>query len=51
MNDGHHHDASRRRDWRRIHHSPGFWVGVVLFLVAITIYVLSDDLALRLHFR
>jgi hypothetical protein len=33
------------RDWRRIHHSPMFWIGVVLCLVAIMIYVLSDDLA------
>ena len=33
------------RDWRRIHQSPVFWVGVVMCLVAITIYVLSDDLS------
>jgi hypothetical protein len=39
--------ANRQRDWRRIHHSPWFWVGVVLFLAAITIYVLSDDLSWR----
>jgi hypothetical protein len=32
---------------RRIHHSPLFWLGVVLFLVAIAIYVMSDDLAWR----
>ena len=37
----------RGRDWRRIHHSPLFWVGVVLCLAAITIYVLSDDLSWR----
>lgn len=37
----------RRRDWRRIHHSPLFWVGVLLCLAAITIYVLSDDLSWR----
>jgi hypothetical protein len=30
---------------RPIHHSPVFWVGVVLFLLAIAIYVLSDDLS------
>jgi hypothetical protein len=35
------------RDWRRIHHSPMFWIGVVLCLSAIMIYVLSDDLAWR----
>jgi hypothetical protein len=35
------------RDWRRIHHSPLFWIGVVLCLAAILIYVWSDDLAWR----
>jgi hypothetical protein len=35
------------RDWRRIHHSPIFWIGIVLCLAAITIYVLSDDLSWR----
>ena len=39
--------AGRRRGWRHVHHSPVFWVGVLLFLAAITIYVLSDDLAWR----
>ncbi len=35
------------RDWRRIHHSSIFWIGVVMCLVAIAIYVLSDDLSWR----
>jgi hypothetical protein len=35
------------RDWRRIHHSPVFWVGIVLCLAAIIIYVWSDDLSWR----
>ena len=39
--------AHRRRHWKRIHHSPLFWVGAFLFLAAITIYVLSDDLSWR----
>jgi hypothetical protein len=39
--------AAPPRDWRRIHHSPMFWIGVVLCLSAIMIYVLSDDLAWR----
>jgi hypothetical protein len=34
-------------DWRRIHHSPVFWVGIVLCLAAIAIYVWSDDLSWR----
>jgi hypothetical protein len=39
--------TSPPRDWRRIHHSPVFWIGLVLCLAAIAIYVLSDDLAWR----
>ena len=39
--------AVSRRDWKRVHHSPVFWVGAFLFLGAITIYVLSDDLSWR----
>lgn len=34
-------------NWRRIHHSPLFWVGGFLSLAAITIYVLSEDLSWR----
>jgi len=40
-----------RRGWRHIHHSWFFWVGVFLFLVAIAIYVLSDDLSWRPQVR
>jgi hypothetical protein len=43
--------AVRIRHWRRIHHSPLFWVGVFLFLAALAIYVLSDDLAWKPHVR
>jgi hypothetical protein len=39
--------AVSRRDWKRVHHSPLFWVGALLFLAAISIYVLSDDLSWR----
>lgn len=44
----HRHEAKPpvpKVDPKRIHHSPVFWVGVVLFLLAIAIYVLSDDLS------
>lgn len=44
----HRHEAKPpvpKADPKRIHHSPVFWVGVVLFLLAIAIYVLSDDLS------
>lgn len=44
-----HHGAKPQRDWRRIHHSPLFWVGFVLFAVAIAVYVLSEDLSWRPH--
>ncbi|HTG23521.1 MAG TPA: hypothetical protein VK681_26045 [Reyranella sp.] len=52
MNKDSHHGAMRkpavqRRNWKHVHHSPIFWVAVVLFLAAITIYVLSDDLSWR----
>jgi hypothetical protein len=42
-----HAPAAEGRDWRRIHHSPVFWVGIVLCLAAIVIYVWSDDLSWR----
>jgi hypothetical protein len=47
---GPHHRAkldASRRDWRRVHHSPWFWVGVAMFLAAILTYVFSEDLSLR----
>jgi hypothetical protein len=43
--------ADEKRDWRRIHHSPVFWVGILLCLAAIMIYVWSDDLSWRPHVR
>jgi len=30
--------------WRRAHHDWRFWFGLILMLVAISIFVLSDDL-------
>jgi hypothetical protein len=33
------------RDRRPIHHSPIFWIGIVLCLAAITIYLWSNDLS------
>lgn len=32
--------------WKRAHRSVWFWVGLILMLAAITIYVVSDDLSL-----
>ena len=34
---------------RHTHHSPLFWVGAVLFLAAIAIYIFSEDLSSHLH--
>jgi len=48
-NGGRHRDKldAPKRDWRRVHHSPWFWVGVAMFLAAILTYVFSEDLSLR----
>jgi len=35
--------------WKRAHRSWWFWIGLLLMLTAITIYVLSDDLAFLPH--
>lgn len=40
-----------RPNWRRLHHSKLFWAGLFLMLLAITIYVLSDDLAWRPQYK
>jgi hypothetical protein len=40
----HHHNESPGK--RPVHHSPIFWVAVVLMLAAIGWYVMSFDLAL-----
>lgn len=45
------HSAATRRGWRQVHHSPLFWVGVLLSLAAISIYVFSEDLSWRPHSR
>jgi hypothetical protein len=35
--------------WKRAHREVSFWIGLVLMLVAITIYAMWDDLALLIH--
>lgn len=35
--------------WRRAHHDWRFWIGLVLMLAAISIYVLSENLAFLPH--
>jgi len=43
--------TAEQRNWRRIHHSPAFWIGIALCLAAIIIYVWSDDLSWRPHVK
>ena len=31
--------------WKRIHHSPFFWVAAVFILLAMTIYVMTNNLS------
>ncbi len=38
--------ADPRAYWKRAHQDFRFWIGMVLMLAAITIYVMSDDLSL-----
>jgi hypothetical protein len=35
--------------WRRMHHDWRFWVALILMLAAITIYILSENLAWLPH--
>ena len=36
--------------WKRAHHDWRFWVGLLLMLLAISIYVLTEDLSFVPHF-
>jgi len=33
--------------WKRAHSDWRFWVGIILMFIAMIVYVMSDDLALR----
>jgi hypothetical protein len=52
-----HHDRSESNGdhehrppyWRRAHRDWKFWVALTLMFAAMVFYVMSDDLALRLH--
>ncbi len=35
--------------WRRAHHDWKFWIGIILILVAVVIYVKTNDLSERPH--
>ena len=54
----HHHHQSHAKDgggippghipyWKRAHTDWRFWVGVMLMFIAMIVYVMSDNLALR----
>jgi hypothetical protein len=52
MNDPKYHqhggpDVASRPRWKRIHHSPFFWIAAVFILLAMTVYVVTDNLAFR----
>lgn len=50
---GHQHDKGRSQDeghsrspcWRQVHHHWYFWIGMLLMLVAIGNYVVTEDLS------
>ena len=48
---GAHHNAHDEAPpyWKRAHHDWRVWVGLIFMFTAITIYVLSDDLAFLPH--
>jgi hypothetical protein len=43
--------VTKCRQLKHLHHSPLFWVGAVLFMLAISAYIFSEDLSLRLRAR
>jgi drug/metabolite transporter (DMT)-like permease len=36
--------SAKSINWSRPHHSPLFWIGVVLFMAGAAFFVLSDNL-------
>ncbi len=44
--DGQHVHQEIAPYWRRAHRDWRFWIGLVLMVVAITVYFMSDDLSL-----
>ena len=39
------HAADYRPHWKRLHHSPFFWVAAFFILLAMVVYVTTNDLA------
>ena len=40
----HNHEHHHSPRWKRVHHSPIFWVAVFLMLLAMVTYVMTGDL-------
>ena len=38
---------TKRPYWKRMHHSPFFWTAAISILLAMIIYVVTEDLAFR----
>ena len=38
---------AHRPYWKRMHHSPFFWVSAFFILLAMTIYVMTENLSTR----
>jgi hypothetical protein len=41
--------TSQKPYWKRMHHSPFFWISVVFILLAMTIFIMTDGFLLRPH--
>jgi hypothetical protein len=40
-------DAAARPRWKRMHHSPFFWIAAFFILLAMTVYIVTGDLSFR----
>jgi hypothetical protein len=40
-------DLVHRLHWKRIHHSPFFWIAASFILLAMAVYVTTNNLAFR----
>jgi len=40
-------DAASGPRWKRIHHSPFFWIAAFFILLAMTVYIVTGDLSFR----
>jgi hypothetical protein len=40
-------DPVHRFHWKRIHHSPFFWIAASFILLAMVVYVMTNNLAFR----